>query len=207
MASVTNFPELNPYNDMTLEEILQQNPVGIDRHFFILSPSGDYLCETEEESRESKRSLWDGYGMQCYTPFVTVASLLKDLSNEDMSTCPYIMTWGLPLYLWQATSIPDFGFTHIRLDDRCCFEVMKPLASADGDMASMTASLKSLHERYPLEFGPDGLLQRNRLPLGCAAKVHKVAGDVDSDGHVLLKGQDGWFFVSQFGIHQLCGNV
>ena len=89
-----------------------------------------------------------------------------------------------------ASEVPNRG---VRLDDLT-------IALVSGKFTS-----KELHSAWKAEFGANGMVRTARVPLGHAAKVFKTEGDVDVDGYVLKKEDEGWYYLWHKGLHLLCG--
>ena len=90
-----------------------------------------------------------------------------------------------------ASSVPDKG---IRLDD-----LTVALVGTEG------YSNEKLVSAWRAEFDEKGMVRASRVPLGHAAKVFCKEGDVDLDGHILSKGEEGWYYQWYKGLQLLCG--
>ena len=70
-------------------------------------------------------------------------------------------------------------------------------------IASKLWSPDQLHENWPADFEENGLTQRNRTPVGHAAKAYMPAGALDIDGNVVVNA--GWYYLWDRGVHMLGG--
>ncbi|KAF6231180.1 hypothetical protein HO173_010680 [Letharia columbiana] len=90
----------------------------------------------------------------------------------------------------EAKDIPGKG---VRLDDLAVALVLTQCGQ------------KTLHENWPAEFDLNGMVRATRVGLGLAAKAYQSEGDVDIDGNVVTKAEEGYYYRWWRDIHCLCG--
>ena len=92
--------------------------------------------------------------------------------------------------LHDIKQIPRGG---VRLDDMAIAAVL------------MKCNVKKLRFGWPGDFDHKGLPRATRVSLGLAAKFWKKEGDVDMNGHVLTKAEEGYYDKWWRNVHCLCG--
>ncbi|KAI4247288.1 MAG: hypothetical protein L6R40_001631 [Gallowayella cf. fulva] len=91
-------------------------------------------------------------------------------------------------------SIDNIPSPGVRVDDYLAGELLVSIESAE-----------ILHQKWPAEFGQNGMIRAARIPLGHAAKMWVKPGDIDIDGNVVCPGQEGWYYKWWRGLHCLMG--
>ncbi len=92
------------------------------------------------------------------------------------------------------TSVDHVPTAGVRLDDLTLSKVL---------MTTMKA--KDLHKNWPADLDKNGMPRATRAPLGLAAKTLVSVGDVDVEGDVCGKKDEGYYYLWWRGLHPLCG--
>jgi len=64
---------------------------------------------------------------------------------------------------------------------------------------------EALHRNWPADLNKAGMIRATRVPLGNAAKVYVKEGEIDIDGKIVKKHDEGYFYKWWRGIHCLMG--